>query len=253
MTTSGAVSPATETTRQTCTIAWPSRASARVVSTTCGGQPLTAVTEAPYLCSECLLDPAARQRGVDANTKSAGNAQWLQLSATAPHHREVVSRGGHQAFVRPSDGCADAEASLAGPYPADARRPPSAPCSVGARPTSWTTVPTWQPADRHTHLPLNELVQRAADRRGWARYGHDMADPSPLYRKAPKGRNSTNQRASRPWPLATRSCWIVQLRWTSPTVGKDSDIMPSRMHASLDRKILSELSVMYVICLVSRV
>ena len=86
-------------------------------------------------------------------SKSAGNAQWLQLSAITPHHREVVSRGGHQAFVRPSDGCADAEESLAGPYPADARRPPSAPCSVGAGPTSWTTVPTWQPADGHTPTP----------------------------------------------------------------------------------------------------
>ena len=113
----------------------------------------TAVTEAPPLRSECLLDPDAWQRGVDANAKSAGNAQWLQLSATAPHHREVVSRGGHQAFVQPSDGCADAEASLAGPYPAEARRPPSAPCSVGAGPTSWTPVPFWQPADGHTPPP----------------------------------------------------------------------------------------------------
>ena len=52
------------------------------------------------------------------NAKSAGKTQRLQLPATAPHHREVVSRGGHQAFVRPS------EASLAGPYPADACRPP---------------------------------------------------------------------------------------------------------------------------------
>ena len=31
-----AVSPATETTRRTCAIAWPSRVSGRVVSTTCG-------------------------------------------------------------------------------------------------------------------------------------------------------------------------------------------------------------------------
>ena len=44
------------------------------------------------LRSECLLDPDARQRGVDANAKSAGNAQWLQLPAATSHHREVVSR-----------------------------------------------------------------------------------------------------------------------------------------------------------------
>ena len=55
--------------------------------------------------------------------------------------------------TRPADGCADTEAPLAGPYPADARRPPSAPCSVGAGPTSWTTVPTGQPADGHTPPP----------------------------------------------------------------------------------------------------
>ena len=94
-------------------------------------QPVTAVTEAAPLRSECLLDPDARQRGVDDNANSVGKAQRLQLSATAPHHREVVSRGGHQAFERPSDGCADADTSLAGPYPAHARRPPSAPCGVG--------------------------------------------------------------------------------------------------------------------------
>ena len=50
-------------------------------------------------------------------------------------------------------GCADTEAPLAGPYPADARRPPSAPCSVGAGSTSWTTVPTGQLADGHTPPP----------------------------------------------------------------------------------------------------
>ena len=35
-------------------------------------------------------------------------------------HREVVSRGGHDAFVRPSEGCADEKASVAGSYPANA-------------------------------------------------------------------------------------------------------------------------------------
>ena len=93
-------------------------------------QPLTPVTEPQ--CRECLLDPDARLRGVNANAKSAGNTQWLQISATALHHREVVSRGGHQAFVRPSDGCADAEASIAGLHPADACLTPSASCDVGA-------------------------------------------------------------------------------------------------------------------------
>ena len=103
-----------------------------------------AVTEAASLRNERLLDLNARPRGVDANAKSAGNAEWLQLSATAPHHREVVSGGGHQAFLRPADGCADAEAPLAGPHPADACRPPSAPCGVGTGPTSWTAISTWQ-------------------------------------------------------------------------------------------------------------
>ena len=77
------------------------------------------------------------------------------FSSRQIHHREVVSRGGHQSFVRPSDGCANAEASVAGPYPADACRPPSAPCGVGAGPTIWTVgaVPTWHPPDGHTPPP----------------------------------------------------------------------------------------------------
>ena len=99
--------------------------------------------------SECLLDPDARQRGVDTYAKSAGNAQRVQLPATTSHHRDVVSRGGHDAFVRPSDGCADAEAPVAGPHPANACRSPSAPCGVGAGPTSWTAIPAWQPLDGH--------------------------------------------------------------------------------------------------------
>ena len=71
-------------------------------------QPLTAVSEAAPLRSERLLDLNARQRGVDANVKSAGNDKRFQLSTTAPHHREVISGGCHQAFLRPADGCADA-------------------------------------------------------------------------------------------------------------------------------------------------
>ena len=136
-------------------------------------QLLTAVTEAALLRSERLLDLDARQRGIDPNAKSAGNAQWFQLPATAPHHREVVSRGGHQAFVRPSDGCADAEVSLDGPYPVGACRPPSAPCGVVAGPTS---CPLYQPGSllMDTPLPLHELVLRAADRRGWARDGRSL-------------------------------------------------------------------------------
>ena len=50
------------------------------------------VTQAAPLGSECLLDPDARQRGVDVNAKSTGNAQWLQLPAATSHHQEVVSR-----------------------------------------------------------------------------------------------------------------------------------------------------------------
>ena len=115
--------------------------------------PLTAVTEAAPLRSERLFDPDARQRGVDANANSAGNAQQLQLPAIAPHHREIVSRGGHQAFVRPSDGCADAEAPLAGTYPTDACRPPSAPWRCWRWPTSWSAIPTWQPPDGHAPPP----------------------------------------------------------------------------------------------------
>ena len=48
-----------------------------------------------------------------------------------------------------SGGCADAEAPVAGPHPANACRPPSAPCGVGAGPTSWTAIPAWQPLDGH--------------------------------------------------------------------------------------------------------
>ena len=97
--------------------------------------------------SECLFDADARQRGVDSYAKSAGNAKRVQLPATTSHHREVVSRGGHHTFVRPSDGCADAEAPVAGPHPANACQPPSAPCGVGAGPTSWTAIPAWQHLD----------------------------------------------------------------------------------------------------------
>ena len=112
-------------------------------------KPPTPVPEATPLRSECLLDLKARQRGVDANAKSAGNAERLQLSATSPHHREVVSGGSHRAFLRPADGCADAEAPLAGPHPSDACRPPSAPCGVGTGPTRWTAISTWQYTDWH--------------------------------------------------------------------------------------------------------
>ena len=100
-----------------------------------------------YAASVC----STLTHGMNVNAKSAGNAQWLQLPAATPHHREVISRGGHQTFVRPSDGCANTEASVAGLYPADACRPPSAPC--GAGPTNWTALSTWQPLDGHAPLP----------------------------------------------------------------------------------------------------
>ena len=151
-------------------------------------KPLTPVTQAAPLRSECLLDPDAWQRGVYVNAKSASNAQWLQLTAATPHHREVVSRGGHQALVRPSDGCANAEASGAGPYPADACRPPSAPCGVGAEPTNW------QPLDGHAPPP--NRTSHASRRPPKM----SMRQPIPLlpteYRKAPKGRNSMSSSSS---------------------------------------------------------
>ena len=113
--------------------------------------PLTPVTQAAPLRSECLLDPDARHRGVDANVKSAGNTQRLQLPTATPHHQEVVSRGGHQAFERPSDGYANAETSVARPYPADTCRPPSAPCGVGSGPH---TGPPYQPGSLLMDTPL---------------------------------------------------------------------------------------------------
>ena len=51
-----------------------------------------------YAASVCS-DPDARQRDVDTNAKSTDNAQRIQLAATTPYHREVVSRGGHPAFI----------------------------------------------------------------------------------------------------------------------------------------------------------
>ena len=100
-----------------------------------------------YAASVCSTLADARQRGVDSYVKSAGNAERVQLPATTSHHREVVSRGGHHTFVRPSDGCADAEAPVAGPHHANACQPLCAPCGVGAGPTSWTAIPAWQHLD----------------------------------------------------------------------------------------------------------
>ena len=58
---------------------------------------------------------------------------------------------------RPSDGCA-------GPYPADACRPPSASCGVGAGPTSWTAIPARHPLDGNAlHLePLSQWLFRVS-------------------------------------------------------------------------------------------
>ena len=128
-------------------------------------QPHTPVTEAAPLRSERLLDPDARQRGVDTNAKSTGNAQRIQLAETTPHQREVVSRGGHPAFIRPPDGCAKAEAPVAGPNPAD-RLVRRAVLALGQR-----AGPPYQPGSllMDMPLPMNELTLRAADRRKWAR------------------------------------------------------------------------------------
>ena len=77
-------------------------------------------------------------------------------------HR-ITGRSYREEATKPSDGCANAEASVAGPYPADAWRPPSA--------QGQQTGPPYQPGSllMDTPLPLTELIMRAADRRGWAR------------------------------------------------------------------------------------
>ena len=134
-------------------------------------QSLTPVTQAAPLRSECLLDPDARQRGVDANAKSAGNAQ---LPAATSHHQEVVSRRGHDAFVRPSEGCADEKASVAGHIlrmPSD-RLLWRAVLALGQQ-----TGPPYQPGSllMDTPLPLPELIMRAGDRRGWARDSRSLS------------------------------------------------------------------------------
>ena len=53
-------------------------------------------------------------------------------------------------FIRPHDGCGP---QVVGSHPADACRPPSALCSVGAGPTSWTALPTSHPTDGHASPP----------------------------------------------------------------------------------------------------
>ena len=78
-----------------------------------------------------------------------------------------------------------AEASVAGPHPADACEPPSALCGVSAGPTSWNAVPTWQPPDGHAPPTRTGTASRRPPRMGtrW---------PIPLlpHRKAPfKGYN----------------------------------------------------------------
>ena len=109
-----------------------------------------AVKLAKRKASAALLPPVVMEgEPLETNAKSTGNAQRIQLAATTPHHREVISRGGHPAFIRPPDGCAKAEAPVAAPHPADACRTPSAPCCAGAGPTSWAALPTWQPTDGH--------------------------------------------------------------------------------------------------------
>ena len=139
-------------------------------------QPPTPVPETKPIRSECLLDLNARQRSVDANAKSAGNAEWLQLSATSPHHRKVVSGGSHHAFLRPANGCADAWHHWLGHIlrmPAD-RLVHRAVSALGQR-----DGPPYQPGSilMDTPLPLTELLQRAADRRGWARDGRSLSSP----------------------------------------------------------------------------
>ena len=150
-----------------------------------------------------FVDPDARQRGVDPNVKNAGNAQWLQLLQL---HR--ISGRSYREATKPSynlltNGCADVEAPVAGPYPADACRPPSAVLALGQR-----AGPPYQPDSllMDTPFPLDELVLRAAED------GHETPDSSPHYRKAPiKGYNSKSSSSSAGYCLSGLGelCWLA--------------------------------------------
>ena len=127
--------------------------------------------------------------------KSAGNAERVQLPATTSHHREVVSRGGHHTFVRPSDGCADTEAPVAGTHPANACQPPSAPCGVGAGPTSWTAIPAWQ------HLDGRALTTRRTSPASRRPPRMGTRHPIPLLPKGKPLRGTTPLMMMNPSPL----------------------------------------------------
>ena len=135
-------------------------------------QPLTPVTQAAPLRSECLLDSDAWQRGVDVNAKSAGNAQWLQLpttreEATKPSYDllTAVRTRRHQWLGHILRMSAD-------------RLVRRAVLALGLQ-----TGPPYQPGSllMDTPIPLTELVMRAAED------GHETANPSrdPPYRKTP--------------------------------------------------------------------
>ena len=106
------------------------------------GESLESVYQFDYL--GCLFtsdeDDAAdmRNRMAIAGERSRG-LDYLWRNNRLPRSLKLLL---YPASARPSGGCADAEASLAGPCPADACRPPTAQCGVGAGPKSWTALPT---------------------------------------------------------------------------------------------------------------
>ena len=158
------------------------RAVAYVVLTTCGttipypGRDRTPVTQDAPLRSECLLDPDARQRGVDANAKSAGNAQWLQLPADTSHHRRsyIAMRPPRLRTIDRLKAVRTRRHQWLGHIlrmPSD-RLLRRAVLGLGQQ-----TGPPYQPGSllMDTPLPLPELIMRAADRRGWARDSRSLS------------------------------------------------------------------------------
>ena len=88
-----------------------------------------------FAASACATRPDARQRGMDPKptpgnytTSSGGRMSRRSPSLRTTYLLTAVRKRRHQ--------------WLQGPYNSDACRSPSAPCDVGAGPTSWTTVTT---------------------------------------------------------------------------------------------------------------
>ncbi len=128
-------------------------------------QPLTPVTQAAPLCSECLLDSDAWQRGVDAPralaTLNGFNSRQL--------HR-ITGRSYREEATKPSYDLLTAVRTRRHQWLGHILRMPAdrlvrhAVLAVGQQ-----TGPAYQPDSllMNTPLPLTELVMPAADRRGW--------------------------------------------------------------------------------------